>query len=363
MFATGTAGILSSWELNRLAAALQGTYGWSVQSAAVTFSSGLTFAYASAAAGDYTVNSVSGSAITGSTVALSTQDPTNPRVDVIVTTSAGSVSALAGTPAALTSTSGPVPPTPSASQLEIARIYVPASGTSLSSASITDKRATLTANNVFDMIRTQFRANRRMVAETSGGGYISPGLSTVGSGLAYMNTTTPALVSVGGEFGFRLGDTMSANNGVANSIASSTTVALPPNKSPRMLVRVVHPTASANVTDWLVGFFDANSATPSGAYLRAVTTGNIFAVCRQGGSESTTDLGALSRTVVLGYEIETTDAGVTWIFRNQAGTVLVSQTSNVPTAGTNLAYGVEGTFATSAIPCYVMYLRVEATIA
>ena len=142
-FASGTAGITASSELNRLAAGLQGTFGWSVQSGAVTFSSGLIFNVAAIAAGDYTVNSVSGSVYAGGTTTLATQDPTNPRVDIIVITSAGAVSNVTGTPAALTTTSGPVPPTPSASQLEIARIYVPISGTALSASSITDRRTAL----------------------------------------------------------------------------------------------------------------------------------------------------------------------------------------------------------------------------
>lgn len=144
--ATGTQGITASSELNRDIAGVQGTYGWSVQSGAVTFTSGLQFAVAAIAAGDYTVNSVSGSLYAGGNITLSTQDPTNPRVDIIVITSAGAVSAVAGTPAALTTSSGPVPPTPSSSQLEIARIYVPATGTSLSSASITDRRHPMVAS-------------------------------------------------------------------------------------------------------------------------------------------------------------------------------------------------------------------------
>lgn len=141
--ATGTLGILSSSELDRDMAGLQGTYGWATQSGAVTFTSGLTFAVAAVAAGDYTVNSVAGALYAGGSVVLSTQDPTNPRVDIIVITSAGTVSAVAGTPKALTTTSGPVPTAPSSSQLEIARIYVPASGTALTSANITDRRVPL----------------------------------------------------------------------------------------------------------------------------------------------------------------------------------------------------------------------------
>jgi hypothetical protein len=92
------------------------------------------------------VNSVVGAVFAGGNVVLTTQDATLPRVDVIVITSAGAVSAIAGTPKALTATSGPVPTAPSSSQLEIARIYVPASGTALSAASITDRRVPLAAS-------------------------------------------------------------------------------------------------------------------------------------------------------------------------------------------------------------------------
>lgn len=146
--ATGTLGILSSSELDRDLAGLQGTYGWATQSGTVTFTSGLTFAVAAVAAGDYTVNSVAGALYAGGSVVLSTQDPTNPRVDIIVITSAGAVSAVAGTPKALTTTSGPVPTAPTASQLEIARIYVPASGTALTSANITDRRVSLARTSI-----------------------------------------------------------------------------------------------------------------------------------------------------------------------------------------------------------------------
>lgn len=147
--ATGTLGILSSSELDRDTAGLQGTYGWMVQSGAVTFSATLTFNVAAIAAGDYMVNSVVGAVYAGGTVTLGAQDATNPRVDVVVVTSAGAVSVVAGTPKALTTTSGPVPTAPSATQLEIARIYVPASGTALTSANITDRRVALGASGLF----------------------------------------------------------------------------------------------------------------------------------------------------------------------------------------------------------------------
>ena len=141
--ATGTAGVLGSSELNRDTAGLQGTFGWAVQSGAVTFSTGLTFNVAAIATADYKVAGVNGASYAGGTVVLTTQDATNPRVDIIVVTVAGAVSAVAGTPTALTTTGGPVPTAPSAAQLEIARIYVPASGGTLSASSITDRRVAL----------------------------------------------------------------------------------------------------------------------------------------------------------------------------------------------------------------------------
>jgi len=140
---SGTGGVLGSSELNRDTAGLQGTYGWAVQSGAVTFSTGLTFNVAAIATADYKVAGVNGASYAGGTVVLTTQDPTNPRVDIIVITVAGAVTAVAGTPAALTTTGGPGPATPTAAQLEIARIYVPASGGLLSASSITDRRVAL----------------------------------------------------------------------------------------------------------------------------------------------------------------------------------------------------------------------------
>ena len=140
---SGTGGVLGSSELNRDTAGLQGTYGWAVQSGAVTFSTGLTFNVAAVATADYKVAGVNGASYAGGTVVLTAQDATNPRVDIIVITVAGAVSAVAGTPAALTTTGGPGPATPTAAQLEIARIYVPASGGLLSASSITDRRVSL----------------------------------------------------------------------------------------------------------------------------------------------------------------------------------------------------------------------------
>ena len=409
--ATGTAGVLGSSELNRDTAGLQGTFGWAVQSGAVTFSTGLTFNVAAIATADYKVAGVNGASYAGGTVTLAAQDATNPRVDIIVVTVAGAVSAVAGTPVALTSTGGPVPLAPTAAQLEIARIYVPATGGLLSASSITDRRVSLpdgavtltttgdvmyasaartparlgigtagqtlqvsggipawvtvaAAESAFDSIRTSFRSTRRLVGEYNPSGPNNS--STFGPvGFEYYNQAgagNEIQSSVSGENVQKFSVTTAQGNGGIYSNSGYATIR--PSMSPRMLCRVLQPAVSANVIWFAAGFFSGIAATTSnGALLRITTTGNVFFVTRQGASETTTDLGVLSRTVVLGYEIESTDAGVTWVCRNQAGTTLATHTTNVPTAATSLFYGVGGGTSTAAVPFGVAYIRVEATIA
>lgn len=377
--ASGTQGIISSSEFNRDMAGVQGTYGWAVQSAAVTFSSGLIFNVAAAAAGDYTVNSVSGSVYAGGTITLATQDPTNPRIDIIVITSAGAVSNVTGTPAALTVTSGPVPPTPSATQLEIARIYVPATGTSLSASSITDRRVPLVnVVSAFDSVRNSFRAGRRLLGEYfSSGLQIRDGTLTLfaagyGPGMVIGSNNTAAVPTVTQISGEQY-DAWVTGGAVPLGIGSfgantAATAKLPtaPNKSPRMLIRWIPGVSNANLTTTMAGFFavtvdNAPAATSSGAYLRANTTGNLFFVTRQGGTETTTDLG-VRPTVLTSYEIETTDAGVTWTCRNSTtGAVVATSTTNVPTAATAVGYGAFGLSGVGSINAFGLgYMRVEA---
>ena len=392
LHASGTAGLLASAELDRDIAGVQGTFGWSTQSGAVTFNASYTFNVAAVAAGDYTVNSVSGAAYAGGTVVLDAADPTNPRIDVVVITAAGAVSVVKGTPrgaslvyAAPTSgaspttavaTTGPVPGALTTSQLEIARIYVPANNTpAMSATSITDRRVPLvSAPNVFDGIRTLFRANRRKVAEYApaqlGADSTNTNLLQVTSGLGFSvytaGTNSDTVAAISGEPYMKFGTGASGTKYGVGPFSTGTNLilALSPNHSPRMLMRVLLPAASANVTVWLAGFFDTAAAvTSEGAFLRIATTGNVFFVTDNGGTETATDLGALSRVAMLGFEIETADAGVTWVCRNQAGTVLATHTTNVPTVSAALVYGVSYTWATSTIPMGVAYARVEGTFA
>lgn len=152
---------------------------------------------------------------------------------------------------------------------------------------------------------------------------------------------------------------MGAGTGYTNGSSPTIRAVVRPNKSPRLLIRVLPGAASANETTWQAGFYDSFSATANGAYLRINTTGNLFFVTRQGGSETATDLGARP-TVATSYEIYTDDAGVTWKCRNnETGSEVASHTTNVPTATTALAFGNYRINTGAVNAAYLCYLRAE----
>lgn len=74
--------------------------------------------------------------IAGANVTITAADATNPRIDMVCATSAGTLVARAGTPAAQ-----PVTPTLSAGDIALAQVYVPALITTIDSTRIVDKRA------------------------------------------------------------------------------------------------------------------------------------------------------------------------------------------------------------------------------
>lgn len=117
--------------------------------------------------------------------------------------------------------------------------------------------------------------------------------------------------------------------------------AVAPNRSPWMRLKM-NPTAggSASLNTRIFGFFDSvgSGAVPNGAYLRRNTTGNLFFVTRQGGAETTTDLGAQTNAQRW-YDIYTPDAGVTWKCYDHTGAAVATHTTNVPTAITDLIVG------------------------
>ena len=211
---------------------------------------------------------------------------------------------------------------------------------------------------------TDFQANRRQFAFYSAQGVAATQVSP-GVGLS-MNAVdgSDIVTNISGEPIQRFSvATAGIGNIMSTASGAGALAVLSPNHSPRLLIRVQLPAASANVTSWLAGFFTTTAVTAAGAFLRIATTGNVFFVTDQAGTETTTDLGVLSRVAVLGFEISTADAGVTWLCKNQAGTVLATHTTNVPAVGTALAYGVAGVTATGAVPWGVASIEGWATFA
>lgn len=74
-------------------------------------------------------------AVAAADVTIGSAHGTNPRIDLIVVTSAGALAVRAGTAAA-----NPKPPTRSANDVVIATVYVPANDTSIETTKITDMR-------------------------------------------------------------------------------------------------------------------------------------------------------------------------------------------------------------------------------
>ena len=296
-----------------------------------------------------------------STVTHGAGDASLPRMDLIECNSSGTVAIVAGTPTA-ESASQTRPPLPAltANSIVLGVVYVPIAATVILDANVFDRRVILGSPNPFDGVRAQFRANRRMTAEYSAQPNTAAGTgSAVGIGLYQKpsgSSDVPTLLS--GETYMLFGSAASGTD--IGVFPGSNFDSITPNRSPRFLMRVLLPAASANVSYWTAGL-GGSGATMDQAGLRIVTTGNTFFVTRQTAAETVTDLGALSRTVILGFEIETTDAGVTWVCRNQAGTQLASHTENVPTATAAEESGIYYTYVTSTIPMGIAYWRAEAT--
>lgn len=332
-----------------------------ISGCAVTYSAAnLTF---DVAAGEITHNglyiTVAAQAASGPLVA----DTTFPRWTWITLSSSGVVGMSAGDPAA-------IPSVPEyGNTVPIALVYVQANLTVANSATTKLAKTLPTpADQNFTTTLKAFRANRRVVAEYSAQNNATAGtVSPVGVGFQQLPVNSSDIVSnISGEPIMRFSVGAAGSGGVLSGTAAGGELAvLSANKSPRLYVRVQFPAASANVSIWKAGFFSNNGATALGAYLSITTTGNVLFVTRNsdGGTTSTTDLGGLSRTTILGYEIESPDAGVTWYCRNEAGTIVATSTTNLPTVTTALAYGVQGITATGAVPWGVAMARVEATTA
>lgn len=285
-------------------------------------------------------------------------DPTNPRWTWTAIDSAGAPVLISGSPAA-------IPAVPELGDRVATSLNLVQAGQTVAANIIyrLDKRVPYLS--AFDAIRNLFRVDRRLVAEfaASVAGVASSTEAPTGLGFSWYTPNAGDTAGViTGEIVQRFAVAAAmAGGGVTSGQGAGATISISPSHSPRFLCRVLWPAASANNTFVEAGLFGTFSATASGAYLRVVTTGNVFFVTRQGGAETVTDLGVLSRTAVLGFEIESVDAGVTWVCRNQAGTLLATHTTNVPTAAAALAFGMTGVIATGASMWGVAYMRVEGT--
>lgn len=203
-----------------------------------------------------------------------------------------------------------------------------------------DDREYVGGEDVYTSIVSQFRlgiGGRRVVAWATPGATIASAGSPVQFGIGFSAIYGGAggnisLYHVSGEPSIQHNHNAAEGQGVYSSVAL-----LSPNKSPRLLARVQPAGSSANLTVWQCGFSSSQgSATADGAYLRIATTGNLFFVTRQGGAETTTDLGARPAALT-SYEIYTDDAGVTWRCRNATtGALVATHTTNVPTVTTAL---------------------------
>jgi len=203
----------------------------------------------------------------------------------------------------------------------------------------------------FDLLQTAFRTPRKLLALFSSVPVPctdASGLYTdmqIGIGLRHVNSiaSTAAL----GTLTNLLLETYTAQfvggtstDVYSNGITVNSPFATAPNKNPRMSIRWFPGLSNANLTQTFAGFWNQATAQFSGVGLRALTTGNLFFVTRQGATETTTDLGARP-TALTSYEIETTNAGVTWTCRNvTTSTVVATHTTNVPTATAGLGYYV-----------------------
>lgn len=81
--------------------------------------------------------------VTAGNVTITAADGTNPRLDLVVATSAGAKAVRAGTPAA-----NPLPPARTANDVVLAVVYVPASDTTISTNQITDLRILRTQGSI-----------------------------------------------------------------------------------------------------------------------------------------------------------------------------------------------------------------------
>lgn len=367
---------VTAQELSRLAAMNDGSYTFdSTAGGAVTPNANMTINIAAITGNLIVANSVRGSTnYAGGTVTFGTAHASLPRRDhVWFQVSDGTVGITAGTAATY-----PLVPDLSAGRISLAVATIAANDTVIGAGDLDDRRP-FANSGVFDAIRTLFRGGtpRKLLGEFATMGWngtyddmgnpagllpLSPGFSTYMTSATYTygNPVTLLLESY-----TQLIAAQAVSNFIGSFQSGGTVLGVTaPNKNPRMLLRWIPGSSHANDTVTMAGFVQVGSAAAAaaaGAFLRATTTGNLFFVTDQGGSETTTDLGARP-TALTSYEIYTEDAGVTWVCRNTTtGTVVATHTTNVPTATVALGIVIGGIAASTGVTHVggVSYCRVE----
>jgi len=137
-----------------------------------------------------------------------------------------------------------------------------------------------------------------------------------------------------GTLAYSSGGMLPSSSANASGIAGLALPPVAPQDNPRMLVSMRWSAGVAATLYEVVGFAASIiAANGVGAFLRILTTGNLFFVTDSGGGETTTDLGAAPTTGETVYEIYTADAGVTWKCDNfLTSTNLASHTTDLPSA-------------------------------
>lgn len=128
--------ILFQEYLDALVAALSGTDG--VLSGCAVTAQGSPNMTVAVAAGAVRSNRAWFNVVANSALTISAADGTNPRLDLVVVNSSGTVAARTGTAAA-----APKPAARSANDVVLAVVYVPASDTTISTNQITDLRCVI----------------------------------------------------------------------------------------------------------------------------------------------------------------------------------------------------------------------------
>lgn len=364
--------LVSAQEASRLAASIDGTYTFeSGAGGAVTPSANMTVAVAAITGSGVVANGVRGSTnYAGGTVTHDAADATPRRDHIWFQVSDGTVGITKGTAA-----TNPMVPDLTAGRISVAVVTIAVGDTVIGAGDIDDRRAA-GLTGPFDAIRSLFRSAtpRRLLGEyaavqpaasfddmsaVASGQVVGVGFTEYKNGIGIGPTLTNALLEA--YSAYAAGGALSAAIGSLSSTSIIGNTA--PNKNPRMLLRWIPGASHANLTTTVAGFgthASAFSATMSGAYLRANTTGNLFFVTRQGGSETTTDLGARPTTPT-SYEIYTEDAGVTWLCRNStSGSIVATHTTNVPTATVAIGHVIAGISSGAATSLMnPVYCRVE----